>query len=263
MVELMKKCLIAACLVLLVFTLSLNAQKKPKTIAKPVKTSPKKIEPPPKYGFLVEIAADKTLAIRVTGENAETPPDINSLNELISENKTLRALDFDAMRPRVQIRPALSLDLKSIIDVINAARVHKTSRVTLELPDGISLQIPNAPRDSDLINVKPNPLFLVVALRENGDLTLNNERHGNLVDTTDLVKKLTEIFQARADNGVFREGSNEVEKHVYIKVPLTARFTDLIKIAIALEMSGAEPKSLQVDDLPDFRVDASKVLIRQ
>jgi biopolymer transport protein ExbD len=60
---------------------------------------------------------------------------------------------------------------------------------------------------------------------------------------------LTEIFQGRDANGVFREGTNEVEKTVFIKSPRSVRYGDVVKVIDAVKMAGAQPIGLQIDDL--------------
>jgi biopolymer transport protein ExbD len=50
---------------------------------------------------------------------------------------------------------------------------------------------------------------------------------------------------------VFREGTNEVEKTVFIKSPKSVRYGDVIKVIDAAKMVGASPIGLQIDDLTD------------
>jgi biopolymer transport protein ExbD len=60
---------------------------------------------------------------------------------------------------------------------------------------------------------------------------------------------LTEIFKTRETNGVFREGTNEVEKTIFIKSPTSVRYGDVVKVIDAAKMAGAQPIGLQIDDL--------------
>jgi biopolymer transport protein ExbD len=80
---------------------------------------------------------------------------------------------------------------------------------------------------------------------------LNNEPYGDVTDTEKLSAKLREIFKERENNGVFREGTNEVEKTVFIKSPRSVRYGDVIKVIDAAKMVGASPVGLQIDDLAD------------
>ena len=65
---------------------------------------------------------------------------------------------------------------------------------------------------------------------------------------TQLKNFLKDIFKERLENGVFRVGTNEVETTVFIEVPLSTNFVDVIKIAQALREAGATPIGLQIDE---------------
>jgi biopolymer transport protein ExbD len=203
----------------------------------------------PGYNFLVTINSDKSLRIEVVTGYELRDLDVDLLKKALSEYVMMQepAPGRKPISPRVYIRPDQSLDVKTVIEVIKAARVSDSSEVTLELPDGPSLKIPKAPKPNQ--DVKPNPLFLLVQLDEKELITLNNEEWGSLSDLSPLTIKLKDIFHARAVNGVFREGTNEVEKTVYIKMPLSAKVADLIKIARALEGVAADPIGLQLDEI--------------
>src|SRR6185436_3107198 len=87
-------------------------------------------------------------------------------------------------------------------------------------PSRFEAKVPAEPKDHQNVNVKPNPLTLVVAInKDTKAITLNNEPFGDVSDTEKLSNKLREIFKQREDNGVFREGSNEVEKTIFVKSP--------------------------------------------
>ncbi|MBK9768057.1 MAG: biopolymer transporter ExbD [Chloracidobacterium sp.] len=87
-------------------------------------------------------------------------------------------------------------------------------------PSRFEAKVPAEPKDQPQANVKPNPLTLVVAInKDTKAVTLNNEPFGNVTDTEKLTDKLKEIFKQREDNGVLREGSNEVEKTLSLRVP--------------------------------------------
>lgn len=96
---------------------------------------------------------------------------------------------------------------------------------------------------------KPDPLTLVVALDPSLKLTINNEPFGDVYDTDILIAKLRDIFKERAANGVFREGTNEVEQTVWIKAPRSVRYGDVMKVIDAVKAAGAAPIGMQLDDL--------------
>ncbi len=96
---------------------------------------------------------------------------------------------------------------------------------------------------SDRDDSKPNPLTLVLAFKKIGGLSLNGESHTPLSLTT----RLREIFKARADNGVFREGSNEVERTVFLKPSAATTFGAIVQAARLTRDAGAEPIGIQID----------------
>jgi len=119
-------------------------------------------------------------------------------------------------------------------------------------PSRFEAKVPAEPKDQQDVNVKPNPLTLVVAInKETKGITLNNENFGDVSDTEKLNAKLNEIFRERENNGVFREGTNEVEKTIFIKSPKSVRYGDVVKVIDAAKAAGASPIGLQIDDLTD------------
>ena len=119
-------------------------------------------------------------------------------------------------------------------------------------PSRFEAKVPAEPKDQQEVNVKPNPLTLVVAInKETKGITLNNENFGDVSDTEKLNTKLNEIFRERENNGVFREGTNEVEKTIFIKSPKSVRYGDVVKVIDAAKAAGASPIGLQIDDLTD------------
>ena len=96
---------------------------------------------------------------------------------------------------------------------------------------------------------KPNPLTLVASVDKDGNLLLNNEPKGTMPDASRVETTLKNIFKDREGNGVFREGTNEVEKLVYIKASKSTKYGDFIKLVEALKGSGAQPVGIQIDDV--------------
>ena len=122
--------------------------------------------------------------------------------------------------------------------ILNEPSVER--RNDAKLPNGISLN----PR-----SLRPNPLTLVAALDKDGKLRLNMEDYGNVADTKKLETKLHDVFKDREANGVFREGTNEIEKLVYIKADKSTKYGDFIKLVQAAKTAGAEPIGIQIDDV--------------
>ncbi len=119
-------------------------------------------------------------------------------------------------------------------------------------PSRFEAKVPAEPKPDDQTIAKPNPLTLVVAVNKSDmKLTLNNQEAGDVSDASSLTAKLKEIFDGRDANGVFREGTNEVEKTVFIKSPRSVKYGDVVKVIDAVKTAGAQPIGLQIDDLQE------------
>src|SRR5688500_3612637 len=143
--------------------------------------------------------------------------------------------------PRINVTPLIDVLLVLLIIFMV---------ITPVKPSRFEAKVPAEPKDQQQIEVKPNPLTLVVAInRETRALTLNNESAGTIDDPAALTGKLSSIFEQRAANGVFREQSNEVEQTIFITSPTLAKYGDVVKVIDAAKMAGASPIGLQIDDL--------------
>jgi biopolymer transport protein ExbD len=119
-------------------------------------------------------------------------------------------------------------------------------------PSKFEAKVPAEPKDMQNQVIKPNPLTLVVAInRETKALTLNNDPFGDVSNTDALKNKLIEVFKKREAEGAFREGTNEVEKTLFIKSPKSVHYGEVVKVIDAVKIAGAEPIGLQVDDLAE------------
>ena len=124
--------------------------------------------------------------------------------------------------------------------------------ITPVKPSKFEAKVPAEPKNQQNLDVKPNPLTLVIGINSaTKGVTLNNEAAGDVSDASALTSKLQEIFKQRENNGVFRENSNEIEKTVFIKSPKSMRYGDVVKVIDAAKLAGASPIGLQVDDLTD------------
>lgn len=124
--------------------------------------------------------------------------------------------------------------------------------ITPVKPSRFEAKVPAEPKNQQNLEVKPNPLTLVVAVNnQTKAVTLNNEPAGDVSDASALTARLQEIFKQRENNGVFRENSNEIEKTIFIKSPKSLRYGDVVKVIDAAKSAGASPIGLQVDDLTE------------
>jgi biopolymer transport protein ExbD len=123
--------------------------------------------------------------------------------------------------------------------------------ITPSKPSRFEAKVPAEPKDEDKnVILKPNPNTLIVFInREGAKLRLNQDDIGDVSDTAPLTAKLEEVFKDRESRGVLREGTNEVEKTVFIKAPKSVKYGDVVKVIDAAKLAGAQPIGLQIDDL--------------
>ncbi len=123
--------------------------------------------------------------------------------------------------------------------------------ITPSKPSRFEAKVPAEPKDEDKnVILKPNPNTLIVFVnREGAKLRLNQDDIGDVSDTAPLTAKLNEVFKDRESRGVLREGTNEVEKTVFIKAPKSVKYGDVVKVIDAVKLAGAQPIGLQIDDL--------------
>ena len=150
---------------------------------------------------------------------------------------------FDEAIPRINVTPLIDVLLVLLIIFMV---------ITPVKPSKFEAKVPAEPKEQQNLEVKPNPLTLVVAInKDTKAITLNNEPAGDVSDASALTGKLEEIFKTRENNGVFREGTNEVEKTIFIKSPTSVRYGDVVKVIDAAKMAKATPIGLQIDDLTE------------
>lgn len=120
-------------------------------------------------------------------------------------------------------------------------------------PSRFQAQVPAEPKPEDQQSKpKPNPLTLVVSITgPEKKIKLNQDEMGDVTDTSALASRLSQVFKDRESGGVFKEGTNEVEKTVFIKAPRLVKYGEVVKVIDAVKGSGATPIGLQIDDLPD------------
>jgi biopolymer transport protein ExbD len=147
----------------------------------------------------------------------------------------------EGARPSINVTPLIDVLLVLLIIFMV---------ITPLKPSRFEAKVPAEPKDTQQVDVKPNPLTLVVAIdKDTKKVTLNNEAAGDVNDASALTTKLQEIFKQRENNGVFREGTNEVEKTIFIKSHPSIKYGEVVRVIDAAKTAGASPIGLQVDSI--------------
>lgn len=131
--------------------------------------------------------------------------------------------------------------------------------VAPQKPTDIKTKIPQESKQID--NSIPNPLALVVAISSDSRLRLNTENNvGTIQEPEKLIEKLAQNFAIRTENHIYSEAlamrtdiaeSEKIEKTVFIKAPRNLDYGSVAKVIDAVKTSGANPVSLQIDDLTE------------
>jgi biopolymer transport protein ExbD len=117
-------------------------------------------------------------------------------------------------------------------------------------PARFETKVPAEPKDEEKnLDIKPNPLTLVVSIGTDMKIKLNKDEFGNISDTSTLTNKLTSLFKERDTNLTYKEGTNEIEKTVFVKAPRAVKYGEVVKLIDAIKIAGATPVGLQIDDL--------------
>lgn len=151
-------------------------------------------------------------------------------------------------RPNINVTPLIDvlLVLLIIFMVISPLK-----------PTDFKAKIPQEPKQNPVAN--PHPDTLIVALDADSSLRLNTETDlGTVQNPEKLTKRLSEIFQARTANHDYIAGAEfknnltdaeKIEKTVFIKAPRLLDYGSVTKVIDAVKIAGANPISLQIDDL--------------
>jgi biopolymer transport protein ExbD len=152
-------------------------------------------------------------------------------------------------KPNINVTPLIDvlLVLLIIFMVISPAK-----------PTDFKTKIPQEPT-KPVSDARTNPDALVVSLNRDSTLQLNKESDlGSVQETEKLVERLSFIFKQRAENHAYAEAkrfrtdlpeAEKIEKTVFIKAPRSADYGSVVKIIDAVKIAGANPISLQIDEL--------------
>jgi biopolymer transport protein ExbD len=125
-------------------------------------------------------------------------------------------------------------------------------------PTRFKALVPQEPEPDQNVQIKPNPLTLVVAIDKDMKVKLNLDEFGSVNDTGKLGTRLSQIFEDRKLNHAFATGmenrtdlsdEERIQRTVFVKAPRSIMYGDVVKVIDAIKGAGAKPVGLQIDDL--------------
>lgn len=147
-----------------------------------------------------------------------------------------------------------SINVTPLIDVLLVLLIIFMVITPLK-PTDFKAKIPAEPTEPG----KPNPYTLIVALNSDSSLRLNDESNiATVVEPEKLINRLSQTFKQRKENQAYSQNlamrtdlseDEKIEKTVFIKAPRSVSYGNVAKVIDAVKSSGAEPISLQIDDL--------------
>jgi biopolymer transport protein ExbD len=118
-------------------------------------------------------------------------------------------------------------------------------------PSAFNAKIPSEPDSSHDVN--PHPWTLVVGVNADSSLRLNKDvLQASVDEPAALILKLSDIFRERTENMAFVDNGGttpRIERTVFIKAPKNLAYGSVAKVVDAVKQAGADPVSLQIDDL--------------
>lgn len=116
-------------------------------------------------------------------------------------------------------------------------------------PASFKTNVPSEPK-KEAVPPVADPRTLIVSVNPDYSLKINNQTDfGTISEPQNLIGKLSQTFKERTENSVFRDGTNEIEKTVFIKAPRNLPYGEVAKVVDAVKLAGASPIGLQIDNL--------------
>lgn len=213
--------------------------------------------------MILTLTSDNKLYLRQKSnvpDKLERTENITSREEL--PEKLIKFFEMKSPEKRiVYLKADVNVSYENVLqlfDIIRKADIDKVGLVVVGAkneddpyqinPLRFEVKLPQ-PIDKGNEVLKPNPLTLVAMLENDGKMLLNNEAIGMISDTKHLEIMLVRVFKDRENNGIFREGTNEIEKTVFLKVSKSSKYGDFIKLVEAVKNTNANPIGIQIDDI--------------
>jgi biopolymer transport protein ExbD len=120
--------------------------------------------------------------------------------------------------------------------------------ITPMKPSDFKTKIPQQPAKDDKAPAHINTL--IVTVNHDNSLKLNQEMNlGTTSEPQKLIERLQNVFTEREKNGAFDESGEKIIKTVFIKAPRNLPYGEVVKAVDAVKIAGADPVSLQIDNL--------------
>jgi biopolymer transport protein ExbD len=154
-------------------------------------------------------------------------------------SKTLEETIMTDAKPNINVTPLIDVLLVLLIIFMVVSPLKPTDFKT---------KIPQESANNSQIETHPDTL--IVTLNSESSIRLNDLKgnFGNSENASLLIEKLSQIFNEREQNMAFDKNS-KIAKTVFIKAPRNLAYGQVVKIVDAVKIAGAEPISLQIDDL--------------
>ncbi|MGI8638796.1 MAG: ExbD/TolR family protein [Pyrinomonadaceae bacterium] len=153
---------------------------------------------------------------------------------------------MNSTKPNINVTPLIDILLVLLIIFMVISPIK---------PTNFKAKIPQESKQGG----EPHINTLIVALNSDSSLRLNTENNlGTVEEPEKLIARLSQIFKERTENRVYSEDAElrndlpeneKIEKTVFIKAPRSVDYGRVAKLIDAVNLSGAKPISLQIDDL--------------
>ena len=147
-------------------------------------------------------------------------------------------------RPTINVTPLIDVLLVLLI-IFMVVSPLKPSRIETKIPQEANDPIPSI----------PNPDTLVVSIATDGSLALNNDlKYGSFADLPILISDLRKVLEMRTGGGLEKHQLQDgitARSLVFVKAPKSFSYGEVVKVIDAVKIGGADPVSLQIDDLGD------------
>ena len=161
-------------------------------------------------------------------------------------------------REKRAVRAVPYINVTPLIDVLLVLLIIFMVVTPLK-PSRLKVQVPEPPEQPPDKRVMPYRDNLVVTIKKDGTLELNNNGGmGTVNDTGKLSAELARIFQERLDEHIYRwdmlsradlPEEARIMKTVFIKAPKSIAYGEVAKVVDGIKGAGANPVGLQIDNL--------------